>query len=272
MIAEARALVAAGHRELVITGIFLGAYGQPTALRRRQSSDSQHSLARLVRRLGAEVPDLHRLRLSSIEPGDLTDDLLAALASNPQVVPHFHIPLQSGDDDILRRMNRQYRRSDYLDMLARLTAAFDRPALTTDIIVGFPGETDEQFARTLDIADRAAFLHIHAFPFSPRPGTAAARWTADFVPADTLRTRLAQLADASTRSSLAFRRQFLGQTVEVLVERDPSNSPLGHGRCERYFDVHFPTRPSAGAAVTVRINSIDANRTLGAPVATPPSR
>src|SRR5205814_1267966 len=130
-VAEARRLVAAGHVEVVLTGIFLGAYAQPTALRRRQTVGPDRALGGLVDALCTSVRGLRRLRLSSMEPGDLTPELLAVLKSHPQVVPHFHLPLQSGSDKILRRMNRQYARDDFLRMVDRLNAAFDRPAITT---------------------------------------------------------------------------------------------------------------------------------------------
>src|SRR5581483_9345929 len=178
---EARALVDAGHKEIVLTGIFLGAYGQPTALRRRQSIETAKPLGDLVEALCTQVRGLHRLRFSSLEPGDLTDDLIERLRSRPQIVPHFHLPLQSGSDVILHRMNRQYTRDDFLRMIERVHEKFDRPAITTDIIVGFPGETHEEFSRTLQVVDQARFIHTHAFSFSPRPGTAAARWSDDFV-------------------------------------------------------------------------------------------
>ena len=167
-VAEAQAMVDAGHREIVLTGIFLGAYGQPTALRRRQL-ESTEPLTKLVTALCTQVPDLHRLRFSSLEPGDLTDDLIDHLKSHPQVVPHFHLPLQSGSDVLLHRMNRQYTRDDFLRMIDRVHRIFDRPAITTDIIVGFPGETDHEFAQTLDVVDRVKFIHTHAFSFSRAP-------------------------------------------------------------------------------------------------------
>jgi threonylcarbamoyladenosine tRNA methylthiotransferase MtaB len=181
LLKEARQLVTAGHIEIVLTGIFLSAFGQATALRRRQSKAAGNPLARAIEMLCTGVPGLRRLRLSSLEPGDLDDDLLEVLRSHPQVVPHFHLPLQSGSSAILRKMNRQYTRDDFLHLLDRLDLAFDKPALTTDIIVGFPGETDADFEQTLEVVDRARFIHMHVFPFSPRPGTAAARWQSDFV-------------------------------------------------------------------------------------------
>jgi threonylcarbamoyladenosine tRNA methylthiotransferase MtaB len=168
LVLEARRLVDSGHVEIILTGIFLGAYGQETALRRRQSTSDQ-SLAAAIESLCAQVPGLRRIRLSSLEPGDLNDELLSVLRSHEQVVPHFHLPLQSGSDEILRRMHRQYRRDDFKILVDRLREAFDRPALTTDIIVGFPGETDHEFEQTVAMATHSGFIHIHAFPYSPRP-------------------------------------------------------------------------------------------------------
>ena len=191
---EAQALVDAGHLEIVLTGIFLSAYGQSTAIRRRQNISSL-SLAGLINALCTRVRGLVRLRLSSLEPGDLTPELLSVLGGHAQVVPHFHLPLQSGSDAILRRMNRQYRRDDFLQMIDAVRSAFDRPALTTDVIVGFPGETDGDFADTLNVVDRAGFVHIHAFPFSPRPGTTAARWKVDTAALTATPHRLALLQE-----------------------------------------------------------------------------
>jgi MiaB/RimO family radical SAM methylthiotransferase len=264
---EAARLVAAGHVEIILTGVFLGAYGRTTALRRRRGAGAEGAepLAQLVDALCTRVAGLRRLRLSSLEPGDLTPGLVAALRSHAQVVPHFHLPLQSGSDALLRRMNRQYTRDDFLRMIDRVRAAFDRPALTTDVIVGFPGESDQDFTRTVELVDHAAFIHVHAFSFSPRPGTAAARWTKDFVRGPVAGERIKFLRERATAHSLAFRRQFVGQTVEVLVERDDSQQPAApHGRCERYFDVEFDAgdvRP--GDFVRVRVDAVTADRTRG---------
>jgi MiaB/RimO family radical SAM methylthiotransferase len=269
---EARRLVAAGHVELVLTGVILSAYGFDTALRRRRGNDDrQEPLAELVGALCGRVPGLRRLRLSSLEPGDLTDRLVAVLRDHRQVVPHLHLPLQSGSDVILRRMNRQYRRDEFLRMLDRVRGAFDRPALTTDVIVAFPGETDDEFERTVEVVDHAGFVHVHAFPFSPRPGTAAARWTGQSVPGTAANERLSRLRDRAEHHGLAFRRQFVGEVVEVLVERDDRRVAANHihpahrhGRCERYFDVHFDA-PDArpGDFARVRVDRVTPGRTHG---------
>jgi threonylcarbamoyladenosine tRNA methylthiotransferase MtaB len=266
VLTEARRMVEAGHVEIVLTGIFLSAYGQPTALRRRQIESGRRPLANLIESL-CEIPGLLRVRLSSLEPGDLDDDLLSVLRSHHQVVPHFHLPLQSGSDRILRCMNRQYRRGDYLQMIDKVQAAFDRPAITTDIIAGFPGETEEDFRQTLDVARHARFIHIHAFPFSARPGTAAARWKTDFVDSKTANDRIEQLRQLSSQFSQEFRNAFLGENVHLLVERDEpvaDSVPLRHGRCERYFDIHFSgDTVSTGDLVTVRIDRVTPRRTFG---------
>ena len=264
---EARRLVACGHGEIVLTGIFLGAYGQSTALRRRQGPSQPAPLAQLVEALCTKVTGLKRLRLSSLEPGDLTDDLVSVLASHEQVVPHLHLPLQSGSETILRRMNRQYTRDDFLRTLERVATALDRPALTTDVIVGFPGETDDEFDRTLEVVDRVKFIYVHAFPFSARPGTAAARWTGQFIHGPVVNDRIELLRERVARFSLEFRAGFVGQIAQAIVERDASETQvprLRHGRCERYFPVWFDA-PDAreGQAVRVRIERVTPTRTFG---------
>jgi tRNA A37 methylthiotransferase MiaB len=212
------------------------------------------------------------LRFSSLEPGDLTPDLILVLRSHAQVVPHFHLPLQSGSDVLLHRMNRQYTRDDFLRMIDHVQSAFDRPAITTDVIVGFPGETDHQFAQTLDVVERVRFIHTHAFSFSPRPGTAAARWKDEFVHGPVVNEKIELLNERARNHGFVFRQSFIGQTVEVLVEREHEHFDNGirHGRCERYFDVHFSTLvPSlaksvqTGDAIKLRITRVTPQRTWG---------
>jgi threonylcarbamoyladenosine tRNA methylthiotransferase MtaB len=272
LVREARRLVDAGHVELVLTGIFLGAYGRETALRRRQASVARRPLADAIDALCLRVPGLRRLRLSSLEPGDLDDELLAALRSHWQIVPHFHVPLQSGSDAILRKMNRQYRRDNFLQLVDRLYSAFDRPALTSDVIVGFPGESDAAFQQTVEVVNRARFIHVHAFAFSPRPGTAAARWQSRRagIRGPIVGQRIDLLRRYAGAFSLDFRSTFINQTVQLLVERERSTPGVWrHGRCQRYFDVHFENDSAAtGAAATgdlvdVRIDRVTPTRTFG---------
>ena len=267
---EAKALTEAGHVEIVLTGIFLGAYGQPTALRRRQGQSTGAHLARLIDALCTRVPALSRLRLSSLEPGDLTDDLLSVLRSHRQIVPHFHLPLQSGSDVLLRRMNRQYTRTDFLRMVDRVRAAYDRPALTTDVVVGFPGETPEEFTPTADAVRSAGFIHVHAFPYSPRPGTAAARWTSQFVRGPVVNERIEQLRAMAAEQSLAYRQSFIGQSVDVIIERDSAefsrtaDPDVHHGRCERYFSVRVKALAAKpGDSLRAKIVQVSGEQTMG---------
>lgn len=277
---EAQQLVDAGHNEIVLTGIFLGAYGHDTALRRRQEKSPAKPIANLIDALCTRVPDLSRLRLSSLEPGDLDSTLIESLCRHAQVVPHFHLPLQSGSDTILRRMNRQYTRTQFLDMIDQVNEAFERPAITTDIICGFPGETDDEFAQTLDVVDRAKFTHIHAFTYSPRPNTAAARWKDKAIDHAVANDRIKLLTTRAAQNACVFAQQFIGETVKVLVERitgvppvssttergrDARSTGIRHGRSERYFDVHFEADEDVrtGDLVRVRIDRVTPSRVHG---------
>jgi len=242
VLAEARALVAAGHREIVVSGVFLGAYGRDSVRRRRWVDPSTNRLAELLDRL-AEVDGLARIRLSSLEPGDITESLADCLCLHPNIMPHLHLSLQSGSDRILQRMRRQYTRGQYLDVVAMLKSRLDRPAITTDIIVGFPGETNEDFDETLGLVQAVGFSRIHVFGFSPREGTAAYRMP-DPVSPPVIRQRARRLRALGARLAGQFRRQFIGEIVEVLVEQDAratAGAACGaSGNSERYFTVRVP--------------------------------
>ena len=216
---ECCALVAAGHKEIVLSGVFLGAYGRGTAIRKRWT-DGRAKLPELIRRVAA-IDGLFRVRLSSLEPGDLTEDLLRTCRETPNFAPHFHLPLQSGSPAILRRMNRQYTAEQYERTVERLRDAFDRPAVTTDILVGFPGEFDADFEATLAVARRAGFARVHAFPFSAIPGTAAWECRREAPPAAVVRERLARLSALAADLAAAYRRGLVGETLDALVESSP---------------------------------------------------
>jgi len=264
---ECRNLVAAGHKEIVLCGVFLGAYGRPTTIRRRWGTEPS-SLGDLVRAV-AGIEGLWRVRLSSIEPGDVTDALLDVLANTPTVAPHLHLPMQSGSAKILRRMNRQYTADEYRHMVDRVRSALDRPAITTDVIVGFPGEGDEDFAATLDVARFAGFAKIHAFPFSAVEGTAA--WTyRDEAPAPgVVKARMTELAELEDRLAETYRRQFVGRTMEGLVEAAGHGATNRRAMTDRYLTVTFP-RPAGqadddltGQVVRLRIDEVTAHGLAG---------
>jgi threonylcarbamoyladenosine tRNA methylthiotransferase MtaB len=269
-VAEARTLVRAGHKEIILTGIFLGAYGRSTAIRKRFSA-ARSPFANLVEAL-ARVEGLERLRLSSLEPGDVDESLLEILATHRTCVPHLHLPLQSGSERVLRRMNRQYTVEAFVEMIGRIRRSLDRPAISTDIIVGFPGETEADFEASLEVARFAEFCKIHAFPFSPRERTAAARWQKEFVHPAVVRERIQRLAEVERECSTAYRRRLLGSAERVIVEpsdafdHDLNGVGIRHGRADRYFEIHFEADRTVrtGDLVPVRIDRITPTRTHGA--------
>ena len=231
---EAQTLVKSGHREIVVTGIFLGAYGQQSVRRKNWPSGKNEHLAGLLDKMAA-IPDLERIRLSSLEPADLTPRLLDIFCQHPNVMPHLHLSLQSGSDKILRKMCRQYRADEFMTKVESAKSRLDRPAITTDIIVGFPGETDTDFKQTVDMAKIVGFAKMHVFSFSPRKGTAAADMQ-DTVDNKVIKERSRSLRELDIELGLKYRRQFIGETAHVLIENN--NGQLS-GRSERYFTVNI---------------------------------
>jgi threonylcarbamoyladenosine tRNA methylthiotransferase MtaB len=204
-IREAETLVARGHRELVLTGVNIGRYKQDGG-----------SLLDLVRRL-ERIDGLDRIRISSIEPTTISDELLEHMAASSKLCRYLHLPLQSGDDGMLRAMNRRYTVRDYTAFVEKAVRLMPDLGLGTDILVGFPGEGDAQFANTLATATDLPFSYLHVFAYSKRPGTAAARMT-PAVPPAAMKSRSKVLAELSRAKRLAFYQRYVGQTVEVLFE------------------------------------------------------
>jgi len=231
---EAKGLVAAGHKEIVLTGIFLGAFGQKTVRRRNWPDREKNKLAELLDQ-AAQIPNLRRIRLSSLEPGDVTESLLDVFRSHRNIMPHLHLSLQSGSDSILKKMRRQYAADEFREKVRYIKQRLDNPAITTDIIVGFPGETDEDFEATVRLAKEVGFSRMHIFAFSARKGTAAADFP-DTVAAGTIKRRSQMLHRLNGELALQFRRQFIGRTDTVLVE---GNNGRLYGRSERYFVVEL---------------------------------
>jgi threonylcarbamoyladenosine tRNA methylthiotransferase MtaB len=203
VLAEIERRVEHGHREIVLTGVNLGCF---------RDREAGVSLARLVREAGS-VPGVERLRLSSIEVNHLGEDLLEAVRETPAAARHLHVPLQSGDDGVLGAMKRRYTAGQYLSKLEPL-CDFN---LTTDVIVGFPGEDEAAFGRTLEVVERAAITKVHVFPYSPRPGTATA--AADHVPASVKRERGARLRAFSQERCRRHWASKVGTDDLVLVDR-----------------------------------------------------
>ncbi len=203
VLAEVARRVREGHREIVLTGVNLGCF---------RDREAGYTLARLIRAAGA-VPGVERLRLSSIEVNHLTDDLVAALRETPAASPHLHVPLQSGDDGVLRAMRRRYTATQYLAKLAPL-ADFN---LTADVIVGFPNEDEAAFTRTLEVVEEAGLTKVHVFPYSPRPGTVTQ--AEDAVSPQVKKERSARLRALSNELCRRRWEASVGSTARVLVDR-----------------------------------------------------
>jgi threonylcarbamoyladenosine tRNA methylthiotransferase MtaB len=229
VLGEIRRRVDQGHREVVLTGINLGCY---------RDREASYTLARLLREAGA-IPGLARLRLSSIEVNHVSDELVAALRETPTLARHLHVPLQSGDDGVLRAMARRYTSTTYL---RRLEALGDFN-LTTDVIVGFPGEDEPAFRRTVGLVRAAGITKVHVFPYSPRPGTRTA--AADSVPAAIKKDRGARLRAASHAACIERWRSKLGTDDVVLVDRP------GRG----YGDDYSPWLVDAPVGELVRVRA-----------------
>lgn len=252
---EVRALVLSGHREVVLCGIHIGHWGRE---RGETLCDLVRALCELdVRADGGEGVDF-RIRLSSIEATEVTDDLVELMAEHPdRVAPHLHMPMQSGDDGVLARMNRWYTVREYLDACDRIRRALDRPAFTADVLVGFPGETDEAFRNTLATVRAAGFARIHAFPFSNRPGTAAERWPA--VAPALVRERRAELAETAAAIGAAFRRSLVGAVEHVVLEGAAGLS----GRYQRVVVGEDADVDRRGAIVAVRLEGRERSSETG---------
>jgi threonylcarbamoyladenosine tRNA methylthiotransferase MtaB len=249
ILAEATALVTAGHKEIVLTGVHLGAYGYQTARRRNWPDIENPHLPALLDRV-AQIPDLARIRLSSLDPADVTPRLMDVFAAHPNIMPHLHLSLQSGSNNILRWMARPYTADEFRDKVALIRSRLDRPAITTDIIVGFPGETDADFDQTLALAKEVAFAKMHVFVFSSRQGTPAARMQPK-LPTEVKKQRSHVLRDLDQTLQIQFRAQFIGETAQVLIE---TTNPRPAGRAERYFMVEVVDGSySPNDLVTVRL-------------------
>ncbi len=251
---EVRRLIDRGYREVVLTGIHLGHYG--VDFNRGQPKQNWVRLSRLVHEL-VQLPGDFRVRLSSIEATEVTRELIEVMAEYPQkVCPHLHVCLQSGSDSVLRRMRRRWSARQIVDRCGWVQEHLDRPALTTDVIVGFPGETDAEFAATLDVCRQIGFSKIHMFPFSPRRGTAAADMN-DQIPKHVKSARGRELAVVECELRDRYATSLIGANLIVLVETNHAEEDGFAGTACRYLPTHIKgcnTRPVATgdlAAVTV---------------------
>lgn len=234
IVKEAKRLVEHGYHEIVLTGIHLGNYGIELP--------EKPNLAGVVKAL-LEIPGLERIRLGSIESVEVSEELVDLMANEPRFCTHLHLPLQAGSDHILKLMNRHYNLQEFKDLIARLRSRIPGLAITTDIIAGFPGETDEDFEETMKTVEEIGFTHIHAFPYSKREGTPAAAME-DQVPEAVKKTRVALLNSLGQKGLQNFAEQMIGKPAEILIEREEDGYYLGftneyiHGKIKKGTTAH----------------------------------
>ena len=265
IIREITGMAKNGYREIVLTGIHISSYGidfDEKAWKRgesisvlkedeeRRDYSGSSKLIDLLERIH-DIEGIERIRIGSLEPRIVTEETAARMAALPKLCPHFHLSLQSGCDATLRRMNRKYTSEEYAESVALLRKVFDHPAITTDVIVGFPGETEEEFALTKEFLDRIQFFEMHIFKYSKRAGTRAAVMPHQ-VPDQVKTARSAELLAMEKEQSKQFRAHYLGQEAEVLLEEtkeiDGTQYLLGHTK--DYVKVAVPLAENEGKAIT----------------------
>ena len=251
IVSEARELVDAGAREIVLLGQNVNAW-----------ADGRRGLAELIRAL-AKIDGLDRIRYTTSHPADMTDDLIAAHGEVEKLMPYLHLPVQSGSNRILKAMNRSHTAETYLAILDKVRAARSDIAISGDFIVGFPGETENDFEATLKIVDAVRYASAYSFKYSPRPGTPAATME-DQIPRDIMDDRLQRLQARIAEHSLAFNRSKVGTNTQVLIERKGKLPGQMIGRSPWLQSVHVETNARAGDVVDVTLVAAGPNSVGGA--------
>ena len=236
---EIKTLVENGHQEIVLTGIHTGSYGTGT----------DYDLTDLIHEM-SKLDKLRRIRISSIEMNELNDKFLKEFQNNPKICDHLHIPLQAGSDEILKKMNRKYNLDEFKEKIQKIREIRPEIAITTDIIVGFPHETDELFETTMKTAEELKFSKIHVFPYSVREGTVAARMD-NQIPEVIKKERSKRLVALSNELEEAYQRQFIGRELSVLVEQK------NLGCTSNYLKVQLDKEQEANTFVNVFITSYE---------------
>ncbi len=258
IIDEVRALAADGVREVTLLGQNVNSYG------RDLPHDRRVTFAELLRSVGT-IPGIWRVRYTSPHPKDMREDVIAAMAETPTLCEHVHLPAQSGSTAVLKRMRRTYSRERYLDLLGRIRDGIDDVSVTTDLIVGFPGETDEEFADTLSLVREARYDGAFTFVYSERPGTEAATAMNDDIPAKIKSERIQALVDTVHETSRLRARRFIGAEHEVLVEGPSRNDPERlRGRLRQNITVNFAGDAAPGSLAMVQITGASSTTLTGA--------
>ena len=250
-VAQTRRLREEGYRELVITGIEISGWGHDL-----KNGETLIDLLEAVSDAAGEM----RLRLGSLEPRTITEEFCRRAARLPNLCPHFHLSMQSGCDGTLRRMNRKYDTARFYESVSLLRQYFDRPAVTTDLITGFPGETEEEFAQTLAFIEKCGFAAMHIFPYSVRPGTKAAAMPNQCTAAVKER-RAARAAEVAERRKQAYLRDCVGQTYPVLFEQEKGGLYVGHA--PNYCQVGVREEDLHNAVRNVKIEAVDGDMLIG---------
>lgn len=256
ILSEIRALVDYGYQEIVLAGVHLGAYGRKL--------EPPASLVDLLRRI-LEIPGLRRLRLSSMEPMCFSRAIVRLAAGNPVFAPHFHIPMQSGSDRILRRMRRPYTAARFLDLLEYIRASLPAAGIGTDVLVGFPGETDKDFEDTCGLIRRSPLTYLHVFPFSARAGTDA-YCAPDQVSPRIIHDRARVLREIAQEKNLAFRRSFLGRILPAITLAKEEEMGEAVVLTENYIHARIPARTlPPNRLINVRIEDVQPDATFAFP-------
>jgi threonylcarbamoyladenosine tRNA methylthiotransferase MtaB len=252
VIREVTCLAEAGYGEIVLTGIHLSSYGLDFPEGKKTPEEPfGHGLLDLILEI-AKIPGIHRIRLGSLEPRIITEDFVRQLSACPKVCPHFHLSLQSGSTGVLKRMNRHYTAEEYLAKCELLRKYYAHPAITTDVIVGFPGETPEEFQETFEFVQKVHFYEMHVFPYSRRQGTVADRMP-DQIPENIKKERSHKLLALSEQMSEAYRQSLIGQEADLLLEEPDSDGDMA-GYTREYVRVSLPgTGARAGEEVHGKI-------------------
>ncbi|MGD6832193.1 tRNA (N(6)-L-threonylcarbamoyladenosine(37)-C(2))-methylthiotransferase MtaB [Sutcliffiella halmapala] len=247
VITQAQQLVDAGYKEIVLTGIHTGGYGEDM---------KDYNFAMLLRELDKRVKGLKRIRISSIEASQITDEVIQVLNDSDKIVRHLHIPIQSASNTVLKRMRRKYTMEFFADRLNRLKEALPGLAITSDVIVGFPGETEEEFMETYNFIKEHKFSELHVFPYSKRTGTPAARMT-DQVDEEVKNERVHRLIELSNQLAKEYASMFEEEVLEVIPEeiyKEESEKGLYVGYTDNYLKVVFPANEEmVGKLVKVKI-------------------
>lgn len=253
-ISEAERLISKGFKEIILTGICLGAWGEDLK--------AGMGLPDLIGRL-INIEGDFRIRLSSIEPKYVASELIQLMKSSPKICRHLHIPLESGDDEILKMMNRPYSSNDYFDMVTKIRKAIPDIAITTDVLVGFPGEGERNFNNTYRLVKRINPPRVHIFPYSRREGTAASSM-GDEPPREAVKKRMDKIKDLAGLASYGYRRKFLNKETSVLVENErDKKTGLLKGYDDRYIKVLLEGQDDLmSKIVKVRIKTVNRDETL----------